>query len=76
MTESRSPKKVFYAALVGTIIVAICCFTPILVILLIEVGLGAFTPYLDYVLFPALAILILLAVVSYLRWRRMKENKE
>ncbi|MEJ2642307.1 MAG: mercury resistance system transport protein MerF [Desulfosarcinaceae bacterium] len=58
------------AAFAGTVLVALCCFTPILVILLGLVGLSAFTPYLDWVLLPALAIMVLLSAVAYLRWRR------
>ena len=42
--------------ILGTIIVALCCFTPILVILVAAVGLSALTGYLDYVLIPALLI--------------------
>lgn len=42
----------------GTLIVALCCFTPILLILLGAVGLGALTGYLDYVLLPALVIFV------------------
>ena len=63
-------KKYFYAALGGTIVTAICCFTPVLVILFASVGLSAFTPYLDYVLFPALGIFIVLTIVSYRNWKR------
>ncbi|AMV70684.1 hypothetical protein DBW_0283 [Desulfuromonas sp. DDH964] len=58
------------AALVGTGVVALCCFTPVLVVLLAAVGLAAFTPYLDYVLFPALGILIFLTIVAYRKWRK------
>jgi mercuric ion transport protein len=65
-------KTTFITALVGTVVVAACCFTPVLVILLGIVGLSAFTPYLDYVLFPALAILVFLAAVSYRRWKKFK----
>ena len=54
------------AALAGTVLVALCCFTPLLVIVLGTVGLSAFTPYLDMVLLPALVIMILLTIVSYL----------
>ncbi|MBW2066152.1 MAG: mercury resistance system transport protein MerF [Deltaproteobacteria bacterium] len=68
--QSAPSKKGFYAGLGGTIVVAVCCFTPLLVITLGIVGLSAFTPYLDYVLFPALAVLVVLTVVSYTRWRR------
>jgi mercuric ion transport protein len=63
----KPSKKYFYAAVTGAVITAICCFTPVLVMLLAAVGLAALTPYLDYVLFPALAIFIALAIVSYLR---------
>ena len=65
-------KKTFIAVLVGTVVVAVCCFTPVLVILLGIVGLSVFTPYLDYVLFPALIILITLAAVSYRKWKRFQ----
>lgn len=63
-------KKTFIASVVGTAVVALCCFTPVLVIFLGIVGLSAFTQYLDYVLFPALVILMILTVISYRKWRR------
>jgi mercuric ion transport protein len=68
--STRPSKKGFYAALTGTIVVAFCCFTPILVVVLGAVGLSAFTPYLDYVLFPALALMIVLTFISYRKWKR------
>ncbi|MEH6663091.1 MAG: mercury resistance system transport protein MerF [Parasphingorhabdus sp.] len=43
--------------IIGTIVAALCCFTPVLVVLLGTVGLSAVTGYLDYVLFPALGFL-------------------
>jgi len=70
---TRSLKKRFYAALVGTIIVALCCFTPLLVILLAAAGLSFFTPYLDYVLFPALVVLIILTIYSYRKWKKLQD---
>ena len=68
-TTSQPSKRTFYAAVAGTVLVALCCFTPILVITLAAVGLSAFTPYLDYILLPALVMLIVLALVSYGRWK-------
>ncbi len=68
--SSQPSKKTFYAAVAGTILVALCCFTPILVITLAAVGMSAFTPYLDYVLLPALVLMIALAFVSYIRWKK------
>lgn len=47
--------------LAGAVLMAFCCFTPILVGLLGLVGLGAVTGYLDSVLLPALAGLLGLA---------------
>ena len=67
---SQPSKKTFYAAVAGTVLVAVCCFTPILVISLAAVGMSAFTPYLDYVLLPTLVLFITLAFISYLRWKK------
>ena len=63
-------KSRLYASVAGTVAVALCCFTPILVIALAAVGLGAFTGYLDFVLLPALAILIVVTWISYRRYVR------
>ena len=52
----------------GTVVAALCCFTPILVILLGTIGLASLVGYLDYVLFPALAFF--LALTIYALWRR------
>ena len=54
--------------IIGTIVAAICCFTPVLVILFGVVGLSALVGYLDYVLFPALAFFA--GLTLYALWRR------
>ncbi len=54
--------------IIGTVVAALCCFTPILVVLFGVVGLSALVGYLDYVLFPALAVF--LAITGYALWRR------
>jgi len=59
--------------IIGTIVAALCCFTPVLVILLGAVGLSAVTGYLDYVLFPALGFFIVLTFFAVWRHRR-REN--
>ncbi len=56
--------------LAGAAVTALCCFTPILVGLLGLVGLGAVTGYLDYVLLPALAAFLGLALYSLSRRNR------
>lgn len=56
--------------IVGSVIAAICCFTPVLVILLGAVGLSAWLGWLDYVLLPALALFI--GITVYGLWRRQR----
>lgn len=58
----------------GTVIAAICCFTPVLVILLGAVGLAAWLAWLDYVLFPALALFIGLTAYALVRWMRSRSG--
>lgn len=64
----KNPNTLLGVGLGGTILVALCCFTPVLVILLGSVGLAALTGYLDYVLLPALALFIGLTI--YALWRK------
>ena len=61
--------KYFKAGLGGSIIAAICCFTPVLVVGLGLVGLAALTPYLDYVLFPLLSFFLILGFYGGLKRR-------
>lgn len=50
----------------GSVVAAICCFTPVLVVVLGAAGLAAWLAYADYVLFPLLfACLGLLALGLY-----------
>lgn len=57
--------------IIGTIILLLCCFTPVLVVLLVVIGLGAITGYLDYILFPALAFFVLLTIYALLKKRKL-----
>ena len=56
--------------IIGTVIAALCCFTPVLVILFGAVGLSWLVGYLDYVLLPALFFFI--ALTMYAVWRKQK----
>jgi len=53
--------------IVGTIIAAICCFTPVLVISFTTIGLSAWLVGLDYILLPALTLFVGLAVFAIFR---------
>lgn len=62
--------KMLATGLIGTVIAALCCFTPVLVIALGAVGLSAILGYLDYILLPALGIFILMTVFALYRRQR------
>lgn len=62
--------KLLKMGIIGTMIAALCCFTPILVVLFGIVGLSAVVGYLDYVLFPALAIFVLITIYAVIRRAR------
>ena len=53
-------------------VTAVCCFTPILVVLFGAVGWSAVVGYLDYVLFPALAIFIAITVYALIMSSRAR----
>lgn len=44
--------------IIGSVIAALCCFTPILVIILGVIGMSSIVGYLDYVLFPTLGVFV------------------
>ncbi|EAP83511.1 mercury resistance system transport protein MerF [Sulfitobacter sp. EE-36] len=76
MKEAKTPdnqSRLLKVGLIGTVIAALCCFTPVLVILFGVVGLSALRGWLDYVLLPALAVFI--GITVYALWkRRNSEN--
>ncbi len=51
-----------WAGLIGSVFAALCCFTPLLLVVLGAVGLGAMTGYSDYVLLPALVVFLAMLV--------------
>lgn len=67
-------KSVLRLGVVGALIAAVCCFTPLLVALLATVGLSALVGWLDFVLLPALAIFAALAVYGGVRVSRQRSR--
>lgn len=65
--------NLFKTSLIGTVVIAVCCFTPVLVILLGVAGLSWLVGYLDFVLFPAL--FIFMGLTGY-AWRRNHKNND
>ena len=62
--------KLLKMGIVGTVIAALCCFTPILAVLFGVVGLSAVVGYLDYVLLPTLAVFVLITIYAVIRRAR------
>jgi mercuric ion transport protein len=60
--------KLLRYGLIGTVVAALGCFTPALVLLLGAVGLSGFVGWLDYVLFPVLGLCIAIAIYAF--WKR------
>jgi len=53
--------------IIGTVIAALCCFTPVLMVLLGVVGLSAWLGWLDYVLMPALLVFVGITIYALRR---------
>ena len=60
----------FKTGVIGTVVTAICCFTPVLAVTLGLIGLGTVTGYLDYALIPALAAFMGITLYAVVRRRR------
>lgn len=63
-------KALLKIGIVGTVIAAICCFTPALVVLLGVGGLSSIVGMLDIVLLPALGGF--LVITGYALWKRSR----
>ncbi len=70
VANHRQSKKTALYGGIGTIIAALCCFTPILVIALTAVGAASIIGYLDYVLLPSLAFFVVLTVYGFYRMKQ------
>lgn len=56
--------KLLKTGMIGTVVTAICCFTPLLVWVLGAIGLTSLVVYLDVVLLPLLAIFFIVLLVG------------
>jgi mercuric ion transport protein len=59
-------KNLLKLGIAGTVVTAICCFTPALVVLLSAVGLSAWLAWLDPVLIPLLVVFIAITVFAFM----------
>ena len=62
-----NPRRLFRIGAVGTVITALCCFTPLLVIGLTSLGFASAIAYLDMILLPLLGIFALLLAFALMQ---------
>ncbi|WP_084149111.1 mercury resistance system transport protein MerF [Terasakiella pusilla] len=60
---------------VGSIAMAICCFTPFLVIVLGGIGLSAWLGWIDWLLLPSLGGFVFITIIALLRLNRKRTCK-
>ena len=63
-------KRLLRTGIAGSVIVALCCVTPILVVAVSALGLAAVVGWLDFVLFPLLAFFLGLTAYALVLRRR------
>ncbi len=69
-------QKLLAVGIIGTLIAAVCCFTPALVLMLGALGLSAALAWLDYVLLPLLIISVGITVFALSQRKRGKQAKD
>ncbi|MDZ4093658.1 MAG: mercury resistance system transport protein MerF [Paracoccaceae bacterium] len=74
MSGDPSARRLLITGIVGTIIAAPRCLTPVLVVLFGIVGLWPLLGWLDLVLFPSPAFFIGLTIYALLRRQRNTRN--
>ena len=66
--------KLLLTGVIGAVVAALCCFTPVLVVLLGVVGFSAIKGVLDDVLIPALIFFVLLTIYALVRRNRQSQQ--
>lgn len=67
--KNRSLLKIGIA---GTVVAALCCLTPVLVVTLGAIGLSSVVGVLDYLLLPTLALFLLMT--GYALWKHQQRK--
>jgi len=70
LSPEMQSRSLLRTGIIGTVIVLICCLTPVLVVLFGVVGLSAAVGWLDYVLFPALAVFVGITIYAMMKVKK------
>lgn len=71
-TEQIRESRLVWTGFIGSVVMGLCCVTPMLVVPLGLLGLSAWTGYLDDVLLSALAVFIGITVYGLYRECRVR----
>ena len=71
-----SDRTLLRTGVVGAVVAAVCCFTPILAVAFGLVGLTAWLGYVDYVLLPTFAFFVGLTVYALHRRRQTARGRD
>jgi mercuric ion transport protein len=66
-------KRLLATGIVGTVVAALCCGTPVLAVVLGAFGASAWLAYADYVVLPAMIVFI--TITGYALWRRRLRHR-
>jgi hypothetical protein len=70
-TGMMNNKSLFRIGLIGTVLAALCCFTPLLVVVLTALGMASLVPKLDPVLIPVLG-----AFTAFTFWAYSRRDRD
>ena len=70
-----SESRLLLTGVVGAGVAAVCCFTPVLVVLFGVLGLSHLVGVLDYVLMPAFLLFVGLIVYALIRKSRVAAER-
>ncbi len=71
--KNLDDKKLLKTGLIGSAVMTVCCFTPLLVVTMGAVGLSGLVGWwLDLLLFPALVLFMLMAGYGFYRLRQRR----
>jgi mercuric ion transport protein len=64
-------KSLFRVGLIGTVLSALCCFTPLLAVVLTGIGMASLIPRLDPVLIP-----VMIAFAAFTFWAYSRQDRD
>jgi mercuric ion transport protein len=67
-------RRLLGTGVVGSLLAAVCCATPVLAIVLGALGLSAWLAWSDYIVIPALLVFLAITVYGWARWRRSTKS--